>query len=270
MDVKSSLVAAIFASFVLTLFSYAFFVYYLQLKQPEELFSLRKYFIGACRKELSKHLANKDTQLLLAQATERLILQLEQQKPAFDQHRFVRSVNLFFNRTYMKKLQEILLFSSIDEQLGLIEKDPLNPRVHSSLAKTYLSLFQLYQEEPPLGWLRSKKEKNEREQRKEAALHLAIEEFRIALSSLPADPWLLTQLARCYQMQENKSEELYCYEQLLLLFPSDPELLLQLGNLYFEKGSIVNGLKMFQQLSLLAHPHSHELMKQYSSFLRKI
>lgn len=277
---KSALVAALFSSFILTLFSYFVLLYYFQSKKPEELLNLRKYFVTSCKKGIAKHLTSTETHLFLAEAAERLTAHLTQKELfALNKSFFLASLKRLFNSQDIEKMQELLMFSSIQEHIQLIQKEPLNPKIHTSLAKTYLSLYRLYHDRVSfssfhlltfISSFRSEKQKQKRVQRAEASLRLAVEELQIARSTMPQDPWILTRLADCYHLQKKYEDELKIYEQLHLILPSDPDLLLSLGKLYFQLGHIFDGLRIYHELQQSHSNQAEELIEHYSSFLKRI
>jgi hypothetical protein len=272
---KSPYVAGLLFSWILTLFSYLILLFYYQAKKPQDFQDLRRFFIQACRKEIEEHKPNQEEHLFLAKAAESLTGKLSKNQFYLQNLGTISSIIRLMKFKDVEKMQELLMYASIQEHIEKIKKDPLNSTTHLSLAKSYLGMYRLYQSplKEPLSryWVVRKIIQTEKRQKRvDASLLLAMEELKIGLASNADEPWALLELANCYEALGDKKQELETLIRYLSLRPFDENLLLRVGKIYFFLGMTSQGLEIFSTLKNINVHLSFELIDSYNAYLKKI
>ena len=238
---QTSYFAILLGLIFLTIFSFLILQHYVHTKTVESIYLLKDKFIASSRQLISipkevaeHHLTIAKACITLSSYLHDLEYKIYSSKTFFNF--FCKQLSLFFHKDEIYKLKENLLLSAVLEHLDQINISPTDIEVHSSLAHTYLFLSKHYE-----------KMKGKEDLCKKAA-KLAIEEFLILQDFAPNDPWIKSQLAKCYHDLEMREEEEIEYESILSINPKDYDILFKLGLVCFELGKSAKGLRIYERL----------------------
>jgi tetratricopeptide (TPR) repeat protein len=168
-------------------------------------------------------------------------------------------------------MQEILLQSSIEEHIQLVQCEPTSLDIHAALANAYVTLSSIYLDPRKTEnydsdrWIPSKKYSLASEKKFREIAEKAIEEFKILNEYAPNDPWVHMQLAYSYHDLQMPVEETAEYEITLKLRPDDKETLFKLGCLYFTQGRNADGLKVYERLKNANFKRAEQLITYYGT-----
>ena len=255
---KTLSVAIGVATTFLTVFLYFVLRFYLQIRKPEELSSLRDQFLG-------------NITITSSWSPEPLypIYQLIHKLQAPKHTTFkpfaplAEKFTLWCHWDSMQWMQEELHLHAIRTLLNWVKLYPLDLELHRTLAGAYTALYQIYllpQNAHPL----LERKRPFLQPLFEKAAVAAVEELKIILHSLPEDTWALTQLARVYHSLRRPDEERATYEMLHRLHPDDPDIHYALGRLYFSLGLPSHALPLYNALLQEGHPLAEQLIACYA------
>jgi tetratricopeptide (TPR) repeat protein len=272
---RSSIIAIILGAIVLTIFSYVVLLFYLQAKKPAQINELQQSFISACRHAVSVPEGLAEHHLSVANA----LMKLSYYLYGIEYGYFTSALNIDFLKSLCErisgylhqedvfKMQESLLFRSIDEHVTQIKNTPTDLELHVSLAHGYVSLAKLYLDgqKKSLTGAFFKKNKTVLEKKFEIASKRAIDEFIILKEFAPNDPWIHAQLAQCYHSMEMYEDEANEHEAMLELSPNDGEIKFRLARIYFTLGRNAEGLQVYEGLKKEGYKKADELLCCYAS-----
>lgn len=253
---KTTALALNLSAMILTSFTYLVLFFYFQARKPEQFAALEEVFIEECKKILPENIPTSDYHLSLANSAHKLAMMIGDWEkltialPAsfLSINRIMKKVSLHAHMKDVKAMKELLFQGAIAQHLALIRIMPTDLEVHASLAHSYMGLAKIYDGEEYIKTMRK-----------------AIEEFRIIDHYAKDNPWVQTQLARCYQAVGEEEKELLVYEKIHALCPQDKEVMHQLGSLYFRTGSNAKGLQIYEKLAGLGYPSAQELLNEYET-----
>ncbi|MBJ7448869.1 MAG: hypothetical protein JHC93_00745 [Parachlamydiales bacterium] len=274
---KSSLLAFSLGLLFLTVFSYFVLRLYITARIPEQLNLLLEKFIINCKGLINYQEHSMQASLNLASAACQFAAALRNRESTFYPLPFwlqafkpvIEKISAWWHWEDVQQMQELLLYSSINEHLKLITTEPTNIHVHASLGSIYVMLATLYKEsnqEPQQAWQPPGKYSESVEPKFQAAANRAIEEFTILQDLAPEDPFIHAQLASHYSTLQMPHEEMKEHETVLRLNPSDVDTLYQLGVLYFQQGYNAKGLSIYEQLRRSYPKEASELIKLYGAY----
>jgi len=240
------------------------------MKKPKQLIDLKNSFISSFKKTISTPQGSIEHHISIAHALKSLsfhlmgfeFLYFPQRKKLLKS--ITRQLSYFFHKKDVFKMREDLILSAIKEHLKQIKNTPTDLELHVSLARTYVFLSKLYMENKNKEFL--KKIKEEQEKKYQAAKKHAIEEFIILKSFAPNDPWVISELAKCYNSLNMLEEEAREYENLLELSPEDNEVMFKLGQTYFKMKKNAQGLQVYEELKKMGSKKANELLEYYSIY----
>jgi tetratricopeptide (TPR) repeat protein len=278
---KSSLLAFALAAIFLTSFSYCVLLFYFQAKKPEQFFGLRQSFLDNCKEGLpfkegktEYHHAMTDVALKFAHRLDHLEATYYHLPKHFETlSPLMEKFSRWSHWKDVHKMKELLLFTSIEEQIQIVKSSPCDLQAHAGLANAYVALSEHYMDprkkQPDISilWVSSAYDSQEMQDKFKMAADRAIEEFQILRDYAPADRWVHAQLATLYHHLGMRDKETAEYETLLAATPQDPDLLFHVGVLYFEQGFNGKGLRVYEQLTQMNHPKAQELISFYDAFL---
>lgn len=255
-------------------FTYILLMLYFRVKKPEQLADLRDHFIASCQKECAYKEEHVPSHRLLAKHLEGLASQLDGVENQMQSRmpRFLYPLRWCIApwsrwRYHCDGIvfRTLLLLSAIEEHIKRIKLIPTSMPVHASLAFSYRMLAMLYRDQIPfpLPFFSN----NEGHHFTDRFLRRAIEEYKILEVYAPSEPWVLQQLAQCYQEMDDGEQEIHYLEKALRLIADDPENLFRLGTLYFQKGYPARGLEVYKTLKRLNYGKSERLLAFYASSL---
>ncbi len=277
---KSSVIAIALGAIVLTIFSYFVLLFYFGAKKPEQINELKERFVSACKQAISTPSGMAEHHLSLGGALMKLSFYLHgleytyytaPWKGNIFKYLFER-ISVYFHHEDVLKMQEICLFSAIEEHITQIKATPTDLEVHVSLAHAYVQLAKIYMEDKCSKRGFFKKNDEYYQKKFEFASNMAIEEFNILKEFAPNDPWIHAQLAQCFHSLKLFEEEAKEYEAMLELSPSDKEVLFRLGKIYFELGRNAGGLQVYENMKSSGYKRADELVSYYSGcrFLKEM
>jgi tetratricopeptide (TPR) repeat protein len=271
----SSIIAFSLGIIVLTIFSYFVLHFYFQAKKPEQMEELQKRFIATCRHAISVPMGLSEHHLSVAGALMKLSYYLYGIEYGYFSSslksdylkKFLEKLSSILHREDVFKMQESLLFSSIEEHLIQIKNTPTDLELHVSLASSFVSLAKLYKEaianNSLCRYLKSRRD--EFRKKFEISSKLAIDEFTILKEYAPNDPWIHAQLAQCYHtlgMYEDEAKE---YETMVEISPNDFEIKFRLARINFTLGKNAQGLCLYEELKNEGYKRADELLSLYAS-----
>ncbi|KPK32853.1 MAG: hypothetical protein AMS24_02960 [Chlamydiae bacterium SM23_39] len=264
----SWILSVIIGLIIFSFFSFFMILFYFQIKKPQQLDSLKKVFINSFRKSISSPQGSVEHHIAIANALKNLSfhfigfedLYFLNIKKIF--HPFFKKLSAFFHKRDVFKMRESLILSAVEEHLYQIKETPIDLELHVSFARTYVMLGKIYMEAKKKEFL--KKNKKFLEEKFDKAVKLAIEEFFILKSFAPNDPWILSELAKCYNSLGLLEEEVKEYENLLELSPEDYEVMFKLGIAYFKLKRNAQGLQVYEELKKVGFKKADQLLKDYS------
>ncbi len=276
---QSTAMAFWLAGIFLTVFTYLVLLFYLQGRRPERLMLLRDEYIETAHSCIPFDPGSLEYHCCITEAIVHLISLLRIRKV---ENRWIlasetlsylsEKFRIWTQWKDLLKIKEMLLFTSIQEHIRLIKKEPSDLEAHASLASNYVALATLYQDPKKLAlnedlcWAPLEYSSEEMHKKFEMALEKALEEYHIIDEYAPNDPWVHAQRASLYKELEKAEEEQKEYEQILQMDPSNNEILLRLGKLYFRKGETAKGLKIYDQLQDLDPEKAIELIDEYDAY----
>jgi len=272
---KSSIIAIDLGAIVLTIFSYVVLLFYFQAKKPAQISELQQSFISSCRHAVSVPEGLAEHHLSVANA----LMKLSYYLYGIEYGYFTSSLSVDFLKSLFEKIsgylhqedvfkmQESLLFRSVEEHVIQIKNTPTDLELHVSLAHCYVALAKLYldgQKKSLSGYF-FKKNKGILHQKFEIASNRAIDEFIILKEYAPNDPWIHAQLAQCYHSMEMYDDEAKEHEAMLELSPNDEEIKFRLARIYFTLGRNAEGLQVYEGLKKDGYKRADELLCYYAS-----
>lgn len=277
---QSTLLAFTLAIFFLTLFSYFVLRLYVQTKRPEQLLDLCEEYLRRCREIIRYQEGIPEHHIALANAAHKFAANLhEREYHFFSPPPFLKplapTLEKFSCFCYWKdlhRLKELLLLTSVEEHLKVVQCEPTNLEVHAALANAYVMLSSLYADPRKYHdydeerWVPPERTSEEMQAKFRTIAQRAIEEFKILNDYAPDDPWVHVQLAYSYHDLQMPIEEISEYEIVLKLRPNDPDTLFKLGMLYFQQGMNAKGLSIYEMLRHAHHKKAESLIKFYGSY----
>lgn len=277
--VQSTLMAFCLAGIFLTIFTYLVLLFYLQGRRSEKLMQLRDEYIESARSCIPFALETLEYHCCITEAIVQFISKLGilsvKNKCILASETFTYIVEKFRIWTKWKdllKLKEMLLFSSIQEHIRLIKREPLDLEAHASLASNYLALARLYEDPHKLAlndqlcWTPPEYNCEEMRKKYEAALERALEEYHIMDEYAFSDPWVHAQKAAIYNELGKPEDEKREYEKILEIDEQNTEILVRLGRLYFSQGENAKGLKIYDQLNRIDINKAISLINYYDAY----
>lgn len=275
----STLFSFSLSAIFLTIFSYMILRLYFQNRKPEQLIELKEQYLQACKAIVNYQEGVPEHHICLSDALCKLATSLNEKEynfyepPKFLQvlAPFLHKFSCYLHWEDLHHMKELLLLSSIEEQIKLVKCEPTNLEVHASCANAYVMLSALYQAplrlalEDEYSWLPLQRYQEEMEEKFKLAVEKAMEEFKILNEYSPNDPWIHTQLAYSYHDLEMPQEEIKEYETILKLQPDDLETLFKLGMLYFQQGWNAKGLHIYEKLKKAHYKKAEQLIHYYGS-----
>jgi hypothetical protein len=269
-DARASILAISLGIIFLSFFSFFIIIHYHQTKKADQLIKLKDRFINSCKQTTSIPSSTAEHHLLLAKAILKLVSYIDGVENSFlnlpylkiFQHS-IKRLSFFLHADDLFKIKEMLLIAAVSQHLEQIHSTPIDLEVHASLANTYLLLAKLYNLSIDNNLSSYKKIKKYIFDKYEKAAKLAIEEYKILNEYAPNDPWVISQLAHCYNSLNMHEKESVEYEKILSLNPDDYEILYRLGVLSFKIGQNAKGLKIFNQLKKHSPKKAKKLISNY-------
>lgn len=262
---KSIACAFALAVFFLTGFSYFVLSSFFQTKKPQQILSIRSRFLAGCQFVDS---------LQIARATlQGITLIEEEERGLYAKEAFFSALTPLFSKSKVRlhwknflAMKESLFILSFEQTISYIKQHPLDLEAHTLLAEIYFAWSLLYlspQEEMP--WIPAEYGSSVMQERFLACSSKAIEEFNILKEYGSSNRWLLTQLAKIYELRGETALQTLQYEELRSLFPEDPTVLAELGRLYFAEGQQGKGLKIYELLKDEHPGQADEVLSKYAS-----
>lgn len=277
--VESSLVAFSLATVFLTGFSYFMLRVYFQAKKPEQLEEFKERYTRGCKNIIKYREGIPEHHVALANAYSKLAKSLRGREYQYFTapswfRAFASTLEKFSCWCFWEEvhaMQELLLQSSIDEHIKLVQCEPTSLDIHAALASAYVTLSGIYLD-PRKGenydsdrWIPPKKFSAVSEKKFRATAEKAIEELKILNEYAPNDPWVHMQLAYSYHDLQMPEEETAQYEMTLKLRPDDKETLYKLGRLYFLQGRNADGLRVYEKLKHSNYKKAEQLISFYGA-----
>lgn len=265
---RSSIVAYTLATLFLTGFSYFVLRFYLQGKKPQQLEQLKQQFEISCEQPLPKDLPITEKRRSKIQAFHLFITQLQGQEYQFyplpiwlsSLQPLMQKFSLWCHWQDVLDTKELLFRSSLQLQMENLKNDPVSTDIHTTLAKTYMDLYRLYQA-PQL--FASKEQSKQLAEKFQTAAKRALEELKILNTFAPEELWVQAQFVTVYGDLGKKEKEIEHCEALARLAPQERDVMFRLGLLYFTQGRMAQGLKIYEQLKKARDPKADELLQQY-------
>lgn len=240
---------------------------YLNEQKPEELIQLRNEYLTSCKAFLAPGKEASFEHRALSGAALQLVENLRDSDFSFYElpknlhfleEPLSKVVNIYHTKDILK-MKELLIIFAMQQQMKIIQIDPLSFEAHKNIAALALKLSFLYQSEKETHAKISPQAKN--------FIEKALVELKILQQINPQDISVHEMLASCWKRLKMKKEEIAEYEILCRLKASDPNLLFTLGSLYFEIGENAKGLKIYQELKKFNDALAHQLIQNYGKFL---
>ena len=232
---------------------------YFQEQKPQELLELRNQYLS------TKSHNDRDVITSFVKVLDQSKLDYITLPQFLD---FVKPTIEKFLATYHWKdvhlFKELFLRAHLDMMLQAVIKNPGSTQEHKNLASAYMALGEHFHR--PLEKLSSSSKTSELFwEHFQTFFRLAIEELLIVKEYEPADLWTSTKLAECYLSLGMLEQAIVEYETILETNPDDKDALFSLGTLYFKQGLHGKGLKIYQELQLVAKEMADELIALYGS-----
>ncbi|MBN9377290.1 MAG: hypothetical protein BGO14_09360 [Chlamydiales bacterium 38-26] len=278
---QSAVLALSLASVFLTFFSYFILKVYFQTKRPLQYQTLIHRYLMACKGLLNYQEGCPEHHIALANACCKLADHLHGKEYAFYRlpswfkalDSYMEQMSGWWHWQDIHRLKELLLMTSVEENIKLVKCEPTNLEVHASLANAYVMLSGLYIDPRKLEgydederWISSERYSAKTEEKFRAVAERAIEEFKVLNDYAPNDPWVHAQLAYSYHDLQMPKEEIKEYETILKLNPGDRDTLYKLGLLYFQEGMNAQGLRIYEELKRSHYKKAESLMENYGSY----
>lgn len=276
---QSAVLATSLALVFLTFFSYFILRLYLQAKQPEQFHDVKQRYINACKGLINYQEGSPEHYVALSNACNKFADRLQNRRTALHSlpewmdafKPFLQKFSTWCQGHDVRYMQELLLLSSVDENVKLVKCAPTKLAAHASLANAYLNLAIFYKNSMASDAASSEElitanEAAEAVEKKfHAAAERAIAEFKIINEFSPDDSWAHSQLATVYRDLKMPHEEIREYETILRITPNDYDALFRLGKLYFQQGWNGHGLRIYEQLKQKQNSHAEELIQFYGT-----
>ena len=278
--VHSSILAFTLAIIFLTLFSYFILRVYFLTRKPEQFLDLRNRYMATCQNLINYREGIPDHHVTLANACYLFAAALQGKESYLytPPHRFasftpwLEKFSSWWHWHDFHRMKELLLQSSVNENIQLVKCEPTNLEAHYALANAYVMLSGLYVDprkiegyEDDERWMPTKQFMEVMQQKFRATAERAIEEFKILNDYAPNDPWVHAQLAYSYRDLQMPLEEIKEYETILKLIPNDKETLYKLGVLYFQQGMNAHGLRVYEELKETHYKKAESLISHYGN-----
>ncbi len=277
---QSTVLAFTLAIFFLTIFSYFVVRLYVQAKRPEQLLDLCEEYLERCKEIIRYQEGIPEHHIALANVAHKFAATLHEREylfftPPFFLKPLAPTLEKFSCFCYWKdihRLKELLLTTSVEEHLKVVQCEPTNLEVHAALANAYVMLSSLYADPRKYHdydeerWVPPERYADEMQAKFRAIAKRAIEEFKILNDYAPDDPWVHVQLAYSYHDLQMPEEEIREYETVLKLRPQDKDTLFKLGMLYFHQGMNAKGLSIYEMLKHTNYKKAESLIKFYGSY----
>lgn len=276
---QSAVLAFTLAIFFLTIFSYFVLRLYIHAKRPEQLVDLCEEYLQRCKEIIRYQEGIPEHHIALANAAHKFAASLHEKEyhffsPPFFLKPLAPTLEKFSCFCYWKdlhRLKEVLLSTSVEEHLKVVQCEPTNLEVHAALANAYVMLSSLYADPRKYHdfdeerWIPPERYSEEMQAKFRTTAQRAIEEFIILNDYAPDDPWVHVQLAYSYHDLQMPEEEIREYEIVLKLRPNDKDTLFKLGMLYFQQGMNAKGLRIYETLKQTHYKKAESLIKFYGS-----
>lgn len=277
---QSAILAMSLALLFLTFFSYFILKVYYQTKKPEQFQEITQRYLIACKNFLNYQEGIPEHHISLASACCKLADYLHGKEYSFYQspkwfeflQSHVEKFSCWWHWQDIHRIRELMLITSVEENIKLVKCEPTNLEVHASLANAYVMLSGLYIDPRKLEgydderWRPSERDNPQMEEKFRSIAERAIEEFKVLNDYAPNDPWVHAQLAYSYHDLQMPKEEIKEYEIILKLNPGDRDTLYKLGLLYFQQGLNAQGLRIYEELKRSNYKKAESLMENYGSF----
>lgn len=277
---QSAVLAFTLAIFFLTLFSYFVLRLYMQTKRPEQLMELCEEYLDRCREIIRFQEGIPEHHIALATAAHKFAATLHEKEYLFFQPppylaslgSTLEKFSCFCYWKELHRLKELLLRTSVEEHLKVVQCEPTNLEGHAALANAYVMLSSLYADPRKYHdyddekWVAPERYSLEMQAKYKTMAQRAIEEFKILNDYAPDDPWVHVQLAYSYHDLQMPSEEIREYELVLQLRPDDKDTLFKLGMLYFQQGMNAKGLRIYELLKQTNSRKAESLIKFYGTY----
>lgn len=280
---QSAILAISLALVFLTFFSYFILKVYYQTKRPEQYKEIVQRYLLACKSLLKYQEGCPEHHIALANACCKLADNLHGQEYTFYRlpqwlkplQPYIEKFSGWWHWQDVHRLKELLLKTSVAENIKLVKCEPTSLEVHASLANAYVMLSGLYIDPRKLEgydderWLSPERYSPDIEEKFRSIAERAIEEFKVLNDYAPNDPWVHAQLAYSYRDLQMPKEEIKEYETILKLNPGDRDTLYKLGLLYFQQGLNAQGLRIYEELKRTNYKKAESLMENYGSFYNR-
>lgn len=277
---KSAVLAVTLAIVFLTFFSYFILRVYYQTKKPEQLKEIKDRYINACKSLFKYQEGSPEHHIALANACCKLADSLHGREYTFYTlpdwlnilHPHLEKFSCWWHWHDIHRLKELLLMTSVDENIKLVKCEPTSLEVHASLANAYVMLSSLYINPKKIEgldeerWLPPERFSPQIDEKFRSIAERAIEEFKVLNDYAPNDPWIHAQLAYSYRDLQMPKEEIKAYETILKISPGDRDTLFKLGILYFQQGLNSQGLRVYEELKRTHYKKAENLIEYYGSF----
>lgn len=277
---QSAVLAFTLAIFFLTLFSYFVLRLYFQAKRPDQLLDLCESYLHRCKEIIHYQEGIPEHHIALANAAHKFAATLHEKEYTFFSPPFflkpltptLEKFSCFYYWKDLHRLKELLLTTSVEEHLKVVQCEPTNLEVHAALANAYVMLSSIYadprkyQDFDEERWIPPDRYNEEMQEKFRATAQRAIEEFKILNDYAPDDPWVHIQLAYSYHDLQMPEEEIQEYEIVLKLRPNDKDTLFKLGMLYFQQGMNAKGLRVYEMLKHTHYKKAESLIKFYGAY----
>lgn len=276
--VHYAMISIALSGLFLTGFSYFILRLYCQTKKIEQFTELSEQYVSEMKSLLEYHEGIPECHIALANGCCMFAESLKGRE-----YRYYNVAPLFaFLTPFLKKIssfchwqdlfamRELLLLTSIEEQIKFVKCEATSLEAHTSLANAYSLLSCFYSSarskrcEEPFAISNALALASENKAR--IAAERAIEEFKILSDYSPNDIWVHEQLAYSYRDLKMPLEEINQYEAILRLTPMDVDILYKLGVLYFQLGRNASGLQVYEQLKRLHYTRAENLIAYYGAY----
>ncbi len=252
----------------LTGFSYFVLRFYFQGRKPQQLEQLKQEFVASCQQCLPKDLTAIDTRRSTIQALHLFITELQGQEYQFyplpswlaSLQPLLQKFSLWCHWQDVQDTKELLFRASLALQMENMKMEPTSIDIHTTLAKTYIDLYRLYQTPQPFA---SQEQSKILSDKFHTAALRALEELKIINTFAPDELWVQAQFVSVYGDLGKRDKEIEHCETLARLAPHDRDILFRLGFLYFNQGKMAQGLKIYEQLKKSRDPQADELLAHY-------
>ena len=276
---QSAVLALSLALVFLTFFSYFILKVYYQTKKPEQYHEIIHRYLLACKGLFNYQESSPEHHIALANACCKLADNLHGKEYMFYRlpkwleslHSYLEMFSCWWHWQDVFRIRELLLITSVEENIKLVKCEPTSLEVDASLANAYVMFpactliranWKAMMMNVGVRW----KGIHCRWRKNWCGGQRAIEEFKVLNDYAPNDPWVHAQLAYSYRDLQMPKEEIKEYETILKLNPGDRDTLYKLGLLYFQQGLNAQGLRIYEELKRTNYKKAESLMENYRSF----